>query len=120
MMKLDCQLSHIALSIIQDLLAKGMVEGVKLNPLYTTMDQCKSCEYGKAVCKPIGNVCKPKYHEYSGDEVHMDVWGPSDMQILGHKKFYASFTDNYTQYTHLYLLDVKSNTLEPIKHTQDG
>ncbi|KIK79043.1 hypothetical protein PAXRUDRAFT_101698, partial [Paxillus rubicundulus Ve08.2h10] len=80
MEQLHVRLSHIGPALIRDMLSKGMVEGVKLDPLHQTMGQCESCEYGKAIRKPIGNVREPKRCEKFGDEVHTDVWGPSDIQ----------------------------------------
>ncbi|KIK78858.1 hypothetical protein PAXRUDRAFT_79921, partial [Paxillus rubicundulus Ve08.2h10] len=53
MQELHTQLSHITPTTIHEMLAKGMVEGVKLDPLHKTMGQCESCMYGKVVCKPI-------------------------------------------------------------------
>lgn len=76
------------------------------------MGQCEFCEYGKAMCKPTGNVHKSKGREHFGDEMHMDSWGPSNMQTPGHKILYVSFTDDYMCYTHLYLLVAKSDTLD--------
>ena len=115
MEELHTHLSHVAPSMIRDMLTKGMVEGVKLDPMHSTMGQCKSCEYGKAIRNPIGTVHEPKRCERFGDEVHTDLWGPSDIQTPGHKKFYMSFTNDYTRYTHLYLLAAKSNTFNAYK-----
>lgn len=89
-----------------------MVEGIKLNPMHTTMGQHESCEHGKVVCKPIGNVCELKQHKQFSNEVHTDIWGPSDVQTPGHKRFYVSFTDEYMWYTHLHLLGAKSDTFD--------
>jgi hypothetical protein len=97
------------------MLAKGAVEGVKLDPLHETMGQCESCEYAKATCKPIGKIHEPKHCEKFGDEVHTDLWGPSPIQTIGKKLYYASFTDDYTGYTHLYLQATKSETLDSYK-----
>ncbi|KIJ10366.1 hypothetical protein PAXINDRAFT_37090, partial [Paxillus involutus ATCC 200175] len=80
MEELHARLFHIAPATIRDMLAKGMVEGVKLDPLHETMGQCESCEYAKATRKPIGKVREPKRREKFGDEVHTDLWGPSPTQ----------------------------------------
>ncbi|KIK75442.1 hypothetical protein PAXRUDRAFT_55533, partial [Paxillus rubicundulus Ve08.2h10] len=58
----------------------GMVEGVCLNLLHTTMGQCEACEYVKATCKPIGKEHEPTCCETFGDKVHTDLWGPSPIQ----------------------------------------
>ena len=42
--KLHARLSHIGAATIHDMLAKGMVTGVKLHPSHTTMGQCEACE----------------------------------------------------------------------------
>lgn len=41
-------LSHITPSAIREIIVKGMVEGVKLDPDQMQMGQCESCEYAKA------------------------------------------------------------------------
>jgi hypothetical protein len=35
--------------------------------------------------------------------IHSDVWGPA-IQSFGHKKYYASFIDDYSKFTWFYLL----------------
>jgi hypothetical protein len=73
-------LSHIGPALIHEMLVKGMVDGLKLDPVHETMGQCGSCENPKATCKPISKVCEPQHHEHFGDEVHTDVWGPAQVQ----------------------------------------
>jgi len=53
---LHAHLSHIRVGTIRDMLAKGMITGVTLDLSHSTMGQCASCEYGKAMRKPIGKV----------------------------------------------------------------
>ncbi|KIK35576.1 hypothetical protein CY34DRAFT_29060, partial [Suillus luteus UH-Slu-Lm8-n1] len=80
MAELHQRMAHVAPSAIQQMLAKGMIEGVKLDPSHTTMDQCESCEYAKATWKPIGKEQDPKWCENIGDKVHTNLWGPSQVQ----------------------------------------
>ena len=108
--KLHARLSHISTATIRDMLAKGMVTGVKLHLSHTTMGQCKACEYGKATRKPIGKDHEPKHCEKFGDEVHTDIWGPLPTQTPAKKMYYVTFTDDHTRYTHLHLMAVKSDT----------
>ncbi|KIJ16196.1 hypothetical protein PAXINDRAFT_41588, partial [Paxillus involutus ATCC 200175] len=77
---LHVRLSHIAPATICKMLAKGMVEGVKLNPLHKSMGQCESYEYAKATRKPIGKICEPQHCERFGDKVYTDLWGPLPIQ----------------------------------------
>ena len=86
MEELHHHLSHISPAMILEMLSKGMVEGIKLDPVHETMGQ--SCENVKATRKPIGNICGPRCHEHFGDEVHSDVWGPTPVQTQGHKLYY--------------------------------
>ncbi|KIK74922.1 hypothetical protein PAXRUDRAFT_101352, partial [Paxillus rubicundulus Ve08.2h10] len=74
--QLHTHLSHIAPAMICEMLSKGMVEGVRLDPLHETMGQCEACEYAKATHKPIGKEHEPKYCPTFSDEVHMDLWDP--------------------------------------------
>src|SRR6267154_1653534 len=115
MEELHHRLCHIAPSSIREMLTKGMIEGVKLDPLHQTMGQCKSCEHAKATRKPIGKVQEPKHREKFGDEVHTNLWGPSTTLTLGKKSYYATFTDDHTCFTHLYLLGAKSETFATYK-----
>ncbi|KAJ8594481.1 hypothetical protein M405DRAFT_700511, partial [Rhizopogon salebrosus TDB-379] len=85
-------MAHLTPSTIQEMLDKGMIEGVKLDPNYTSMGQCKSCKYAKATRKPIGKERNPKQCENLGDEVHTDLWGPSLVQTPGGKSYYMLFT----------------------------
>jgi len=76
------------------------------------MGTCDSCEYAKLTRKPIGKLHDPLRQSKLGDEVHTDLWGPSPVQTGGHSRYYASFTDNYTCFTKLYLLKAKSDTFD--------
>ena len=115
MEELHCHLLHISPAMIWEMLSKGMVEGVKLDPAHETMGQCKSCENTKATHKPIGKIHKPQHHEHFGDEVHSNVWGPAPVQTPGHKLYYVLFTNDFTWYTHVTLLAAKFDTFDAYK-----
>ena len=109
MAELHARLSHISVTTIRDMLAKGMISGVTLHPEHSDMGQCAACEYGKAVQKPIGNVREPSRSTKLGDEIHTNVWGPSPVQTPGKRSYYCSFTDDHTRYTHVNLVYAKSD-----------
>jgi len=115
MEELHQQMAHIAPSAIWEMLAKGMVEGVQLDLKHEMMGQCEACEYAKATRKPIGKECEPKWQDKLGDEVHTDLWGPSQVQTPSRKSYYVSFIDDNTRYTCLYLQSAKSDTFESYK-----
>ena len=94
--------------MIQD----GTVTGITLDEAHKLMGTCDSCEYAKLTHKPIGKLRDPLRQSNLGDEVHTNLWGPSPVQTGGHSRYYASFTDDYTRYTRLYLQKAKSDTFD--------
>ncbi|KIK76839.1 hypothetical protein PAXRUDRAFT_78700, partial [Paxillus rubicundulus Ve08.2h10] len=79
---LHVRLSHIGPATICKMLmlAKGMVDRVKLDPHHESMGQCEPCEYAKATCKPIEKICELQHCAKFGDKVHTDLWGSSSIQ----------------------------------------
>ena len=106
------QLGHIAPDSIRQMIQDGTVTGITLDEAHKSMGTCDSCEYAKLMHKPIGKLRDPLHQSNLGDEVHTDLWGPSPVQTSGHSRYYASFTNDYTRYTRLYLQKVKSNTFD--------
>ena len=90
----------------------GTITGIMLDEAHKTMGTCNSCEYAKLMHKPIGKICDPLQQAKLSDEVHMHLWGPSPVQTGGHSRYYASFTDDYTCFTQLYLQKAKSDTFD--------
>ena len=115
MEELHHQLFHISPTLIWEMLSKGMVEGIRLDPTNDTMGQCESCKNTKATHKPIRKVCEPQCHKHFGDEIHSNIWGPAQIQTPGHKTYYASFTDDHIHHTHVTLLATKSDTFDTYK-----
>lgn len=61
-----------------------------------------------------------------GEEVYSNLWGPALVKTTNKKKYFISFTDNYSRYTIIYLIPKKSYTFESYLkfetwlHTQHG
>ena len=100
---------------------KKLVEGSLVSGIAMTYGAeestfCASCTYVKATWKSM-----PKVHDDAnratafGEEIHSDLWGPTPVQTLGHRHYYASFTDDFSWLTHLYLLRHKSDTFQAYK-----
>ena len=51
-----------------------------------------------------------------GDEIHTDVWGPAPLPTKGGKRYYVTFTDDNTRFTHLQLLKTKDETLDAYRN----
>lgn len=49
MAELHAHLSHISVTTIHDMLAKGMISRVALHSEHSDMGQCMACKYGKVV-----------------------------------------------------------------------
>ena len=112
MEEVHTRLGHIAPDSIRQMIKDGSITGITLNEAHKTMGACDSCEYAKLTRKPIGKLRDPLRRDKLGDEVHTDLWGPSPVQTGGHSRYYASFTDDYTRYTQLYLQKTKSDTFD--------
>jgi hypothetical protein len=51
-----------------------------------------------------------------GEEVYLDVWGLSPVTSLGGKKYYVSFTDDYSRFTWIQTLKKKSEVLNTYQY----
>ena len=108
------RLGHVLLDTIRNLVRNNAITGLHIiddnSPFY-----CDSCEYAKATHKTIRKERTAPQASSFGEEVHTDLWGPSPILSLGGRKYYASFTDDYSRYTRLALLCFKDETLEAYK-----
>ena len=104
------RMGHIAPETIKKMVSSKAVEDIDVD-LTTTVQYCGSCEYAKVTQKPIKKTQEAPRATNFGNEIHSDVWGPLLVQTPGYKEYYVSFTDNYTQWTHLWLLVSKNEVL---------
>jgi hypothetical protein len=107
-------MGHISPEVAKNLVEEGRVEGVKLDKS-STIWSCDSCKYVKAHRKPIRKEQQMPRAASLGEEVHMDVWGPSPVQTINGREYYSTFTDDHTRFTHLYLLCTKDQTFDAYK-----
>ena len=104
--ELHRRMGHILPETMRHLVSKGAIEGIEIDKS-TQLWSCNSHDNAKAVGKPIRKIHKtPRALEF-GEEIDLDLWGPSLVQTPGKKEYYVSFTDNYTQWTHMELLHTK-------------
>ena len=119
------RLVHIAPDTIRTLVKRGAVEGVELIDSNAPFI-CDSCEHAKLMRKVIRKEQEAPLANAFGAEVHTNVWGPSPTLSLGKQKYYVTFTDDHTRYTHIDILLTKDKALEKYKafvawaHTQHG
>ena len=108
------RLGHVSVSAIRNLIRNDIVAGLQLlddtSPFF-----CESCEYAKTTRKAINKERQAATASAFGDEIHSDLWGPSPTLTIGGRKYYATFTDDYSRYTSIELLKSKDETLNAYK-----
>ena len=107
------RLGHVAASSIHALVRTQAIQGISLiddgQPIY-----CESCEYAKTTRKNIKKEREALPAKTFGEEVHSDLW-TSPQQSLGGRKYYITFTDEYSRFTVTRLLKAKSEALQAYK-----
>jgi gag-polypeptide of LTR copia-type/Zinc knuckle len=109
-------MGHISPAVAERLVSKGFVTGVSLDTSGTDGPVfCESCVFVKSHHESISKVHKGERATEFGGEIHSDVWGPAPVDSLGGRRYFVSFTDDYSRLTHVYLLHHKSDTFEAYK-----
>jgi hypothetical protein len=107
------RLGHILLGTICSLICHNVIKGVKITD--DNFTSCNLCNYAKTTCKPIKAEHAAALAMTFGEEVHLDVWGPSLLNSLGGHRYYIMFTDDYSQYTWVQLLKTKDEAIVAYK-----
>jgi len=108
------RLAHIAPDAIRKMVKRGIIEGIKLVDDGATIT-CKACEQAKATRKEIWKEHEAPLADALGTEVHSDVWGPSPVPSLGGRRYYVTFTDDYSCHTWLTAMHMKDEMLAAYK-----
>ncbi|UYV77601.1 hypothetical protein LAZ67_15001684 [Cordylochernes scorpioides] len=118
------RLGHRNIESIKKIQNENLARGLSLNNCSHSTD-CVQCIQGKLTETPF-----PKKTEYRATEtlqlVHSDVCGPLPTNSLSGKRYFITFTDDYSRYTKVYLLKGKDEVYEKIKdyvisaHTEFG
>jgi hypothetical protein len=107
--ELHRRLGHVSHEQAKLLVAKGLVDGINLEA-GSTPSTCESCEWAKGTRKAITKVQDGERCAVVGDKIHSDLWGPSPVETIGRKRYYVSFTDDFSRYTNIYFLQTKDET----------
>jgi hypothetical protein len=107
------RLGHISPVAIRSLIHHNVINGVKITD--DDFTSCDSCNYMKTTRKPIKVECIAVPAMTFGEEVHSDVWGPSPLNSLGGRRYYITFTDDYSRYTWAQLLKTKDEAIVAYK-----
>ncbi|GJS33552.1 integrase, catalytic region, zinc finger, CCHC-type containing protein [Tanacetum coccineum] len=107
------RLSHLNFGTINDLTKHDLVDGL-LKFKYGKDHLCSACERGKS--KKASHLPKLVPSSHSKLELlHMDLCGPMRVASINGKKYILVIIDDYSQFTWVYFLHSKDETLEIIK-----
>ena len=78
-----------------------------------TQHFCEACQLGKIhkLHFPVTEIKTKSAFEL----IHTDLWGPSPVISREGFRYYISFVDDFTRYTWIYPLKLKSEALEVFK-----
>lgn len=95
------------------LLSQGLATGIEIKDcgIRTT---CECCIREKLSRKPFPKKLNTET-KAPLELLHTDLCGPIQVQTPGGKRYALTVIDDYSRYTHIYLLDKKSSTTEALK-----
>ncbi|KAJ9545567.1 hypothetical protein OSB04_025274 [Centaurea solstitialis] len=106
------RLSHLNFKTINQLCINNLVVGLP-DFRYTKVSLCSACEKGKHTrasfkSKQISSISSPL------QLLHMDLFGPANVQSIAGKKYTLVIVDEYSRYTWVFFLRSKSDAPEEI------
>ncbi|GKD63460.1 retrotransposon protein, putative, ty1-copia subclass [Tanacetum coccineum] len=106
-------LGHVNKKRIAQLQKDGVLESFD----FKLDDVCESCLLGKMIKSPFTGSCRRC--EGLLDLVHTDVCGPFRSATKDRKRYYVTFTDDFSRYGYVYLIKHKLDTFEVFKRYQN-
>ena len=101
---------------VKKLSKECMVTGMKpMNHGDECSIQCESCIMGKQHRNSFPKASKSQVVDACGSIIHSDVCGPMPINSIGESRYFVTFRDNCSKYTHIYLIKQKSEVLEKFK-----
>jgi hypothetical protein len=114
LLTLHKRLGHISADAIHALVLNNAVTGLQIiNP--NSAFTCSTCDWAKMTRKPISKERTMAWAQAFGDEIYLDLWGPSPISTIGGCKYYITFMDDHSHYTVLDLLKYKDEALSSYK-----
>ncbi|KAJ9564858.1 hypothetical protein OSB04_000824 [Centaurea solstitialis] len=106
------RLSHLNFKTLNQLCINNLVVGLP-DFRYTKVSLCSACEKGKQTrasfkSKQISSISSPL------QLLHMDLFGPVNVQSIGGKKYTLVIVDEYSRYTWVFFIRSKSDAPEEI------
>ena len=107
------RLGHLGKQQMREIVSKELARGVTILK-GDELSFCESCIEGKMHRKPfepVGAIRSTRKLQC----IHSDVCGPMPTESLGQKRYFVSFTDDYSRYCQIYLMRNKSEVLDKFK-----
>ena len=109
------RLGHLGANNMKKMLKEGLVDGMDCSMAELENEQvCQGCLMGKQHRNPFPKASATRAAEVM-TTIHSDVCGPINVESLGKSKYFVTFIDDMSRYTHVYFLKHKSEVLEKFK-----
>ena len=109
---------HLGYDNLKLLDNKSLVVGLLLDQNKAFDRQCEGCAFGKQHRNPF-----PKKSEHESSQllelIHTDVCRPMPIDSVGGYRYFATFIDDYSNYTTVYIIKHKSEMLQKFKEYVD-
>ena len=106
------RLGHLNFRFMNDLVTGELVRGLPLVK-FENDHLCAACECGKQSRKSHPIISESSIAEPL-ELLHMDLCGPSAIGSLSHKRYILVIVDDYTRYTWVFFLRLKSEAAQQI------
>jgi hypothetical protein len=108
-------LGHISPQALQRLKRTNAVSGMEIIESPEGLNfECEPCIQAKAHTRPFPKESSTEIKEI-GELIVTDVWGPAKTTSIGKYRYYVSFMDVATRYTHVAFLRHKDETIHEYK-----
>ena len=107
------RLGHLGRQRLQETISKQLVKGLDASKT-AKLSFCEGCIEGKMhrkSFKPVGEICSTEKLQL----VHSDVCGPMSTESIGGKKYFVTFTGDYSRCCSVYFMSDKSEVLQKFK-----
>nr|GEW32511.1 putative ribonuclease H-like domain-containing protein [Tanacetum cinerariifolium] len=111
--KEDRRLGHVNFKTMNKLVKGNLVRGLP-SKIFKNDHTCVACQKGKqhkATCKAklISSISQPL------QMLHMDLFGPTSVMSINHKKYYLVVTDDFSRFSWVFFLAIKDETSKVLK-----
>lgn len=105
---------HLGMDNVEKLMKDKMVEGMKCSTKVGRKSVCEPCIMGKQHRVPYSKGSATRATR-PFEVVHSDVCGPMSVDSLGGSKYFITFIDDYSRYTHVYFIKHKHEVMDKFK-----